>query len=55
MLEVTLLKFVFEVVKAAVIEWVPAAESGTAQAGTIPPANAEVPLPGNVQRAVAPS
>lgn len=38
-LEVTLLKFVFEVVKAAVIECVPCEESGTAQAGTIPPLN----------------
>jgi hypothetical protein len=55
MLEVALLKFVFEVVKAAVIEWVPCEESGTAQAGTIPPVNAEVPVLGNVQSGVAPS
>lgn len=46
---------VSELVNFAVSEWVPDEENGTAQAGTIPPVNAEFPLLGNVQSTVPPS
>jgi hypothetical protein len=56
MFEAPLLKFEFELVNVAVIEWVAAEESGTVQGGTIPPVKvtgtATVP---NVQSTVAPS
>jgi hypothetical protein len=54
--ETALLKFEFEVVNVAVIEWVAAEESGTVQAGTIPPVKVTgAPRVPKVQSTVAPS